>query len=111
MKDKEAWATIGQFLVDFRQIAGICWEGLEIPSWPTDEQVLDKWEQRRKAEAMKDVFRKILDYIGNVTKERPKLLYAGEWDTTLDGETIEIYNVVEDPQRAYVIVMERERKG
>ena len=109
MKDKEAWAIIGQFLVDFRQIAGMCWEGLEIPSWPEKEDA-DKWEHWRKAERIKALLRKILDYIGGVTKKGPKLLWAGEWDTALDGETIEIYNVVQHPQCAYVIVIEKEQE-
>ena len=93
MKDKEAWAIIGQFLVDFRQIAGMCWEGLEAK------------------ESSTDALSKILDYIGSVGKRKPKLLYAGEWDTTREGSNvIELMGILEYPQRAYVIVIEREPK-
>ena len=130
MKDKEAWAIIGQFLVDFRQIAGMCWEGLESPSLPEKEDA-DKWEHWRKAERIKASLRKILDYIGGVTKKRPKLLWAGkgilvpddapgtpvqEWEqyTWLDSDDIiELRiggHIVERPQGAYVIVIEKEQE-
>jgi len=111
MKDKEAWAIIGQFLVDFRQIAGMCWEGLEIPSSPEKEDA-EKWEHWRKAERIKASLRKILDYIGEVTKKRPKLLWVGEWDP-LGADTINIYNVIDEPHRAegaYVIVIDKEQE-
>lgn len=107
MKDKEAWAIIGQFLVDFRQIAGICWEGLEIPSSPEEDALEDKWAVWHKAEEYKGLLRKILDYIGDVGKRKPKVLWAEEWDTAEDGDTIELFNVLQYGQDAYVIVIEK----
>jgi len=128
MKDKEAWATIGQFLVDFRQIAGICWEGLDIQSCP-EEEALDKWAIRRRAEQQKDVLRKILDYIEGVTKKRPKLLWSGQAEIYLDyrgnltaarfrscGEwaAITLFKEIvdiEDDQTVDVFMIERENKN